>query len=96
MTPAEASATLEGLLERLAAIEHDRWAHWQRYLHSKCARQPDGGLLIPASLVAQWERQIDTSYGSLTESEKNSDREQVKKYLPIIEEALRSSADSRG
>jgi hypothetical protein len=30
---------LYGLLERLAGIEHERWARWQRYMHSKGHRQ---------------------------------------------------------
>ena len=32
---------LEALRERLAAIEHERWAHWQRYMHSLCERTED-------------------------------------------------------
>jgi hypothetical protein len=76
------------LVEKLAEIEHERWAHWQRYLHSKCKRQPDGSLLIPAELVARWERQIATRYAHLDEAEKESDREQVRKYLPVITSSL--------
>jgi hypothetical protein len=72
------------LYERLAAIEHDRWAHWQRYLHSKCERRPDGSLVIPAAYVANLERLIDTPYGELTEVEKESDREQVARYWPLL------------
>lgn len=75
---------LEAVFEDLAEIEHERWAHWQRYMHSKCIRQSDGSLLIPPNLVSQWERQISTPYTELTELEKDSDREQVRKYLPTI------------
>lgn len=85
---------LEGLVERLAAVEHERWSHWQRYVHSKCVRQPDGALLIPAGLVARWERQIDTKYSELAEQERKSDREQVRKYLPLIASALAERVDS--
>lgn len=79
------------LLEALAAVEHDRWSHWQRYLHSKCARQDDGALLIPADLVKRWERLIATPYKDLTDEEKESDRDQVRKYLPIVIAAFDSS-----
>ena len=79
---------LEGILEDLAKIEHERWSHWQRYMHSKCVQQSDGSLLIPSDLVSQWERQIATPYSELTEREKDSDREQVKKYLPTILDAI--------
>ena len=75
---------LDGLIEQLASVEHERWSHWQRYLHSKGVRQPDGSLLLPADLVARWERQIGTKYAELDDQERESDREQVRKYLPLI------------
>ena len=80
---------LNELLETLASVEHERWSHWQRYMHSKCIPQGDeGALLIPAELAKQWEKQIATPYSELTEEEKESDREQVRKYLPLIIGAL--------
>lgn len=79
---------LHQIIDDLADIEHERWAHWQQYLHDKCLRQPDGSLLIPPNLVINWERQISTPYGELSEEEKESDREQVRKYLPTIANAL--------
>jgi hypothetical protein len=84
---------LGALIEQLAAVEHERWSHWQRYVHSKCIRQPDGSLLLPADLVARWEKQIETKYEELGAQEKESDREQVRKYLPIIASALAEQAD---
>ena len=84
MMSEDAKQTLSELLETLAAIEHDRWAHWQRYMHGKGERLPDGSLLLPADLVRRWELQISTPYSELTEREKNSDRDQVKKYLPVV------------
>ncbi len=80
---------LNSLIEVLADIEHDRWSHWQRYVHDHARRQPDGGLLLPPDLVARWERQIATRYEDLPESEKESDRDQVRRYLPVIAAALR-------
>lgn len=88
MNRAEAEALLKALVEDLAAVEHDRWAHWQRYMHSKGERLPDGSLVLPAELVERWETQIATSYVDLSEAEKESDREQVRRYLPLIVGAL--------
>ena len=73
-----------GLYERLAAIEHERWSDWQRYVHSLCKKQDDGSLVIPAEQVAKWEQQIATLYEELTEAEKDSDREQVDRYWPLV------------
>ena len=78
-------SALRELTERLAAIEHERWAHWQRYMHGKGVRQADGSMLIAADLVARWEKQMMTAYGELDDGQKESDRDQVKRYLPLIE-----------
>ena len=72
------------LLEPLAAIEHERWAHWQKYLHSQCSKNNDGSLTIPSELVERWERQLNTPYHDLSQKEKESDREQVSRYLNLI------------
>ncbi len=87
--------SLEDLIETLAAVEHERWSHWQRYMHEKCVRQLDGSLLIPADLVRRWQKQIETPYSELTEKEKDSDREQVRKYVPLIVQALTKASTRR-
>lgn len=74
----------ESLKEELAAIEHERWSHWQIYMHGKCVKNEDGSLTIPSHLVDKWKRQSETRFARLTEREKDSDREQVEKYLPIL------------
>lgn len=76
------------VLEELADVEHQRWSHWQNYVHTRGVRQADGSLVIPAELVRRWDREMNTPYTALTEHEKESDREQVRKYLPIIVNAL--------
>jgi hypothetical protein len=76
------------LIEELASVEHERWSHWQRYLHAQCLPGADGSLTIPAHLVRHWTMQINTPYTQLSEKEKDSDREQVQRYLPIIVAAL--------
>lgn len=84
MDASKIDAVLAEAKEKLSSIEHERWAHWQSYMHSKCKRESDGSLTIPAELVTMWERQISTPYSELSEKEKQSDREQVEKYLPFI------------
>lgn len=82
------------LLEKLAAIEHERWAHWQQYMHDHCAVADDESLVIPAELAQRWQTQIDTRYADLSETEKNSDREQVWRYLPTIVAAIERAFDA--
>jgi hypothetical protein len=53
-------------------------------MHAQCEPKDDGSLVIPAELVARWTKQMDTSYSELSEHEKESDREQVRRYLPLI------------
>ena len=88
MNRAEVAARLSGLIDALASIEHQRWAHWQQYVHSRGQRGPDGSLILPAELVNRWESQINTAYQDLSEAEKESDREQVRRYLPLIAASL--------
>ncbi len=72
------------LREVVAAIEHERWSHWQRYLHEQCEVNEDGSLTIPAELATRWARQMNTSYDALTEKEKDSDREQADAYIHAL------------
>ena len=79
---------MDELREKLAAIEHARWSDWQQYLHNKCSDNDGGGKIIPLELYLQWKRQIDTDYLFLSEKEKDSDREQVDRYWPLIVKLL--------
>lgn len=76
------------LIELLAAAEHERWAHWQSYVHQVSIANSDGSLTIPAEMVAKWHRQMHTTYSELSETEKKSDREQVLRYLPQLQAYL--------
>lgn len=81
------------LFEMLAAIEHERWSDWQRWVHGQCVSMPisvegDDSVtvhVIPNDLWDRWERQIETPYDQLSEKEKDSDRQQVERYWPLIE-----------
>ena len=100
LTTMENQPTKEEIIEKLAAIEHIRWAHWQKYLHSKCYRIPSdkygADIAFPVELFDRWERQINTPYAMLSDREKQSDREEVMKYWPLIEDFLTSSLDAYG
>ena len=76
-------------IEAGADLEHDRWAGWQKYLHSLCKKNDDGSLTIPKQRVEHWERQIATPYLELSEKEKEYDRIEVRKYLPLIRQTIR-------
>lgn len=88
----------EKLTEKLAAIEHERWGDWQDYVHSQCRMLPNGDLMIPRDLVWRWNKQIKTRYSNLSEPEKESDREQVRRYAKLIKsflcEAVRKSFEA--
>jgi len=79
----------EETLEAVAEVEHERWAHWQRYLHDQCVPHDDGSLIIPAELVERWARQMATPYSRLSEEEKVSDREQASLYIEKLTARLR-------
>lgn len=104
------------LVDKGAALEHARWARWQKYVHSKCIPVPhetemphcycspdktafqngnmvivhkkESALTIPFELVERWEKQIATTYSSLSEDEKESDRKEVREYIPLFRAAL--------
>ena len=60
----------EKLKERLADIEHQRWSHWQRYMHSKIIPSDKDGISeIGTELIERWSRQINTDYSDLSEQE---------------------------
>ncbi len=82
------------LKEQLADIEHQRWAHWQRYCHSKMQTQSSPhGVVLPFDLYEHWERQINTPYAELSDIERQSDREQVDRYWPLIESLIEQVVD---
>ena len=74
------------LIEVLADIEHKRWASWQRHVFSKCEMREDGTAVIPAWAVTNWKRQCETNYADLSESEKESDRREVRNTLKAMTE----------
>jgi len=73
------------LVEKLAAIEHERWADWQSWCHKVLREHCPSPEL--EQVLARWDKQIATPYQELTEQEKESDREQVQRYIHLVMEA---------
>ena len=83
---------------RAVLMSTDRWRRSQRRTRAVGAlagvrprpvpSAEDGSLMIPAELATRWTNQIATPYVELSESEKESDREQVQHFLAIILEAI--------
>lgn len=80
---------LLALRDKLAEREHQRWADWQGYFFSKCTRNPDGSLTVPAGYVTALERQIATPYADLSVDEQRADLREVDRYWPLIVAELR-------
>lgn len=55
----------------------------------------DRALLIPAVLVDRWNQQIATDYDALPEAEKESDRQQARRYIQLPRTAFGDLAASR-
>ena len=74
------------LREKLAEIEHERWADWQRWVHD-VYNNPTQRFEVA---IKNWERQIKTPYSELSDKEKASDMEQVDRYWHLIDEYIDS------
>lgn len=75
--------------ETLAAILHEIWAHWMRYLFSCCRiDSATGELVIPSEHWRRWKRQMKTPYFELSEEEHRSDREQADKVIEALKRYL--------
>lgn len=81
--------SLKKFVEKGASLEHERWAKWQKYLHSKLEYTEKLGkayYLLPADLFERWEGQIHRPYSELSEEEKESDRKEARTYLPLLKQ----------
>ena len=81
----------EEFIEKGADLEHKRWAKWQKYMHSKILPSAHDEIMeIGTEMINHWNRQINTPYSELTEKEKDSDRKEVRQYLPLIRNLIQS------
>ena len=77
-----------GLLETLAALEHERWSGWMKYQAEKAGgKHPITG----EPYEIRWKRQSETPYARLPEQERESDRVEARKTLAAIRAALSNS-----
>ena len=72
------------LREKLAEVQHTIWSHWMRHVFSVCHDLEDGSCVIPSEYVRRWNRQMNTAYRDLSDSEKESDRDQADKTLEAL------------
>jgi hypothetical protein len=79
------------LRERLAALQHEIWAHWMGYMFTQgcyCDVELNGKVqrvwIMPEERRVHWERQMSTSYDALSEEERESDRDQADKVLAVL------------
>jgi len=68
----------EYLLNEMAELEHEQWAHWIKYMLNN----------LTSENITRWKRQIEIPYGDLSEKEKNSDREWAIKSINIAKKYL--------
>lgn len=78
--------------ELLAAYAHEAWAGWMRYMFERGGsiaevavngEQMECWVMSPSSFV-RWQRQMNTPYADLPESEKESDRAEADKIRKLL------------
>jgi hypothetical protein len=72
------------MLDRLADIQHEIWAHWMGYLFDVSKSNEDGSVTIPADKATKWKRQMNTRYSDLPAEEQKSDLDQANKVISAI------------
>lgn len=90
-----APSITDSVRETLAEYAHSAWSRWMTYLFEKSYRSNHGEIEIPKSLVERWQRQMNTPYADLPESEKNSDRKEADKMLAIVAAYLATPAQQQ-
>lgn len=70
--------------ERLAALSHEQWSGWVKYMFEKGTTNPAGTWTMPQWAVERWTRQMNTAYTDLSEIEKHSDRAEADRVLALL------------
>ena len=72
------------LEEYLADKEHDSWSKWMKYLFSKGTMNNNGSWTMPKWAVNRWTKQMNTPYSELSNTEKQSDRNEIQHILEVF------------
>lgn len=72
------------MVDKLAEVQHEIWAHWMKHLFEVSTTNEDGSVTIPSDKVRRWKRQMSTQYSDLSPMEQESDIEQARKILNVI------------
>jgi len=64
----------EEIFEQLAALEHERWSGWMKYMLAN----------MTTYNLMRWIGQMNTLYSDLSEYDKESDRKEVRRTLEIL------------
>lgn len=74
--------------EALAAYAHEAWSGWMKYMFDKCNIDGDSEswkyFRMPSGLFYRWQRQMNTEYHELPESEKKSDRREAENMIEVM------------
>ncbi len=70
--------------EALADLCHEQWIGWMRHMFSKGISNHDGTWTMPAKMAERWQRQMNTPYSQLSQSEQDSDRNEADKFMEVI------------
>lgn len=72
-------------LEKLAALAHEQWSGWMRWIFGKCVTNLEPGcMIIPRQAVDRWKRLMNTPYAQLSEDEKQGDRADASAVLDLV------------
>ena len=67
----------------MAQYAHDTWSNWMKYLFTKGRLNKNGSFTIAKNSVDRWQRQMNTDFYDLPDTEKESDFEEAKTILDL-------------
>ena len=74
--------------EQLAALAHEQWAGWMRYMFTRGDHRASGDWHVPWEWVERWQRQMNTPYEHLGNGEQESDRKEADRVLALVEDLV--------